>query len=147
MAKIEKSASILIRRPIVEIFSFIADPEKFTLWQPFVIEAELTSAKPIRKGTTYRYTFQALGSVFETAGVITEYEPFHKYQYQSTSSPFPIKGGFSFQKVDDFVEVTAFGEAESDGYFSMAQPIIGLILGRQLKVMLQTLKDHLEGSG
>jgi uncharacterized protein YndB with AHSA1/START domain len=147
MPKIEKSASILIRSPLVEVFTFIADPEKFTLWQPFVIEAELTSAKPIREGTTYRYTFKALGSVFETSGVITAYEPFTSYRYQSTSSPFPIQGGFNFKQVDDFVEVTAFGEAESDGYFSMAQPFIGLMLGRQLQIMLQTLKDHLEGSG
>jgi len=147
MTGIEKSASIMIRRPLIEVFTFVADPEKFTLWQPFVIKAELTSPKPIRKGTTYCYTFQAFGSVLETSGVITEYEPFHRYQYQSTSSPFPIKGGFSFQKVDDFIEVTAFGEAESGGYFSMAQPIIGLVLGRQLKVMLQTLKELLESSG
>ena len=146
MEGIEKSSNILIRRPLIEVFTFVADPEKFTLWQPFVIEAELTSAKPIRKGTTYRYTFQALGSVLETSGVITEYEPYHSYQYQTTSSPFPIKGGFSFQEVDDFVEVTAFGEAESGGYFSMAQAIIGFILGRQLKVMLQTLKEILESS-
>jgi hypothetical protein len=147
MVGIEKSASILIRRPLAEVFSFVADPEKFTLWQPFVIEAELTSPKPIGKDTTYRYSFKALGSVLETSGIITAYEPFLGYQYQSTSSPFPIKGGFSFQEVDDFVEVTAFGEAESSGYFSMAQPLIGLMLGRQLKIMLQTLKEILESSG
>jgi uncharacterized protein YndB with AHSA1/START domain len=147
MTGIEKSASIMIRRPLIEVFNFVADPEKFTLWQPFVTEAVLTSPKPIHKGTTYRYSFKALGNVLETSGVITEYEPFHRYQYQSTSSPFPIKGGFSFQEVDDFVEVTAFGEAESGGYFSMAQSLIGLMLGRQLKVMLQTLKELLESKG
>ncbi len=146
MAGIEKSASILIKRPLIEVFTFVADPEKFTLWQPFVVEAEITSPKPIRKGTTYRYTFQVLGSVLETTGVITAYEPCRCYLYQTTSSPFPIKGGFSFKEVDDFVEVTAFGEAESGGYFSMAQTIIGFILGRQLKVMLQTLKEILESS-
>ena len=147
MQGIEKSASILIRRPLTEVFTFVADPEKFTLWQPFVIEAKLTSPKPIRKGTTYRYTFKVIGSVLETTGIITAYEPYYSYLYQTTSSPFPIKGGFSFQEVDDFVKVTAFGEAESGSYFSMAQPLIGLMLGRQLKIMLQTLKEILESSG
>jgi len=147
MSAIGKSATIMIRRPLIEVFNFVADPENFTLWQPFVLEAKLTSPKPIRKGTTYRYTFQALGSGLETTGVITTYEPFHSYLYRTTSSPFPIKGGFNFQEIDDFVEVTAFGEAESGSYFSMAQPFINLMLGRQLKVMLQALKDHLESSG
>lgn len=140
----EKSDSILIRKPIVAVFNFVADPEKFHLWQAFVLEAKITSQKPIRKGTTYRYTFQAMGNLFETAGVITEYEPFHHYSYQTTSSPFPIKGGFNFQEVDDLVKVTAFGEADSGGFFPMAQPLIRLLLGRQLKVMLQNLKDILE---
>ena len=143
----EKSDSILIRKPIVEVFNFVADPEKFHLWQPFVVEAEITSKKPIRKGTTYRYTFHALGKLYETSGVITEYQALQRYMYQTTSSPFPIKGGFSFQQVDDFVEVTAFGEAESSGHFSVAQSIISLLLGRQLKVMLQNLKDMLESAG
>jgi len=144
---VEKSDSILIRKPIVEVFSFVADPEKFHLWQPFVVEAKITSKKPIHKGTTYRYTFKALGKLFETNGVIVEYEPFLRYAYQTTSSPFPIKGGFRFEEVDDFVEVTAFGKAESGGHFPMAQSIISLLLGRQLKVMLQNLKDILENKG
>lgn len=140
----EKSDSILIRKPLVEVFNFVADPEKFHLWQPFVIEAKITSMKPLRKGTTYRYTFQALGKLLETNGVIVEYEPFRHYAYQTTSSPFPIKGGFRFQEVDEFVEVTAYGEADSRGHFSMTQSIISLLLGRQLKVMLQNLRDILE---
>ena len=139
----EKSDTILIRKPIVEVFNFVADPEKFHLWQAFVLEAKITSQKPIRKGTTYRYTFQAMGNLFETTGVITEYEPFRHYSYQTTSSPFPIKGGFSFKEVDDLVKVTAFGEADAGEYFPMAQPLIKLLLGRQLKVMLQNLKDIL----
>jgi hypothetical protein len=141
---VEKSDKILVRKPLFEVFNFVADPEKFHLWQPFVVEAKITSRKPIRKGTTYCYTFQAMGKLFETRGIISEYEPFHRYEYQTTASPFPITGGFRFQEVDDFVEVTAFGEAESGGHFSMAQPIISLLLGRQLKVMLQNLKDVLE---
>jgi len=143
---VEKSDSILIRKPIVEVFNYVADPEKFHLWQPFVREAKITSKKPIRQGTTYSYTFQALGKLYETNGVIREYIPFQHYTYETTSSPFPIKGGFRFRQVDDFVEVTAYGEADSRGHFSMAQSIISLLLGRQLKVMLQNLKDILECS-
>jgi hypothetical protein len=144
---VKKSDSILIRKPIVEVFNYVADPEKFHLWQPFVIEAQITSKKPLRKGTTYSYIFHAMGKLYETSGIITEYIPFQRYAYQTTSSPFPIKGGFSFKQVDEFVEVTAFGEAESDGHFSMARSIISLLLGRQLKVMLQNLRDILESKG
>lgn len=144
MAKIEKSTSIMIRQSLAQVFNFVSNPKNFKLWQPFVVDAEITSRGQMTVGTTYRYSFQAMGNVVETTGEITEYLPFSSYSYRTTSSPFPIKGGFSFEEVDEFVKVTAFGEAEPGGYFSMAKSMISLMLGRQLRMMLQNLKEILE---
>ncbi|MFC1837138.1 SRPBCC family protein [Thermodesulfobacteriota bacterium] len=147
MPEIEKSATIRIKRNLAEVFSFVADPGKFKLWQPFVIDAEITSPGPIGKGTTYRYTFKAMRNVIETSGIITEYQTLRMYSYKSTSGPFPIYGGFRFQEVDDFIEVTAFGGADTMGHFPLQKFMIGMLLERQLRTTLQTLKEVLEGTG
>ncbi len=144
MAVIEKSASVMIKRPIVEVFTFVTNPNKFNLWQPFVMAAEVTSKGKMAPGATYRYQFQAMGKVIETSGVITEYKPFHTFSYQSTDSPFPIKGGFAFKELEGFVEMTAYGNTEPEGYFSLTKAMIGLMLGRQIYSMLRTLKEILE---
>lgn len=144
MAAIEKTAGIMIKRPLVEVFNFVTDPGNFPLWQPFVIEAAITSKGPMAVGATYRYKFKAMDNEIETHGVITAYRAFSEYAYEATSGPFPIKGGFKFQEVDGFVEVTVYGEAEPSGYFSMAGPLIGMLLGRQLRTTLQNLKEILE---
>ncbi len=146
MPEIEKAVSIMIRKPLAEVFNFVADPGKFKLWQSFVIDAEITSPKPVGKGTTYSYTFKALGHVIETSGIITEYQSLRMYSYKSTSSPFPIDGGFRFQEVDGFVEVTAFGGADTGGYFPIKKFMIGMMLERQLRITLRTLKEVLEGT-
>ncbi len=109
-----------------------------------MVNAAKTSDGPVTVGTTYSYSCQVVGHVIETSGVITEYQPFSRYCYQSTSGPFPIKGGFSFKKVNEFVQVTAFGEAETEGYFSMAKFMIGIMLERQINKTLQNLKETLE---
>lgn len=146
MAGIEKSAAILIRTTPEKAFDFVADPRNLRLWQPYVIEAEITSSGGMAAGSTYRYTFRAMGKMIETTGEITEYRPYSIYRYRSTSGPFPIKGGFTFQAVENFVRVTAFGEAEPGSYFSMAGAMIGVLLNRQLKTTLQKLKEVLERS-
>ena len=134
----------MIRSSLHEVFSFVTDPKNFKLWQPFVVSAEITSKGQTAAGTTYRYTFEGMGHVIETTGVITEFNFLQNYHYETTSSPFPIKGGFRFEQVDEFVKVTAFGEADPDGYFSMAQAIIGLMIGRQLYAMMRNLKQVIE---
>ncbi|MEW6220047.1 MAG: SRPBCC family protein [Thermodesulfobacteriota bacterium] len=145
MAEIEKSASIAIRRSCAEVFAFVADPANFPHWQPFVKEAAITSPGPIRTGATYRYTFEAMGQVVETTGVITEYQPCRRYAYRSLTGPFPIEGGFTFAEEEDgFVLVTAFGGADPGGYFPMARSIVGLLLGRTLLTTLRSLKELLE---
>jgi uncharacterized membrane protein len=147
MAVIKESATILVKKSLPEVFTFVADPGNFPLWQSFVVAVDVTSEGPIAKGTTYLYSFKAMGNVITTSGVITEFQTHRNFSYQTTSGPFPIKGGFSFKEIEGFVEVTVFGEADPGGYFSLARPVIGLLLGRELKVMLQTLKEILESSG
>ncbi|MFC1524472.1 SRPBCC family protein [Thermodesulfobacteriota bacterium] len=146
MSAIEQSASILINQPLPKVFSFVADPGNFPLWQAFVTAAKVTSNGPIALGTTYDYSFKAMGMVIETSGVITEFHTLNHFSYKTTSSPFPIQGGFRFKEVDGLVEVTAFGEAVPGEHFAMAKPVIDMLLGRELKVMLGTLKEVLEST-
>ncbi len=53
--------SVVINRPIEEVFEFVADQSKLPLWQSGVLESGVTSEGPMGVGTTYRYTFQLLG--------------------------------------------------------------------------------------
>lgn len=144
MSKIEKSASIIIRKPLREVFAFVTDPGRFRLWQPFMLETEITSSGPLGKGTTYRYKFQALGRVVDTSGIISEYSPGRRFSFSATASPFPITGGFDFQEDSDGVRLTVFAVAEPAGFASLAGPLIGMVAAREMNNTLQTLKKLIE---
>jgi len=54
-------ASIVINRPLEEVFAELADLENNKKWRSGTVEAEKTSAGPIGVGTTYRMINGAFG--------------------------------------------------------------------------------------
>jgi len=142
MARIE--ASVVINRPLEEVFAFVGNIENNPQWQSSVLESRATSEGPIGVGTTYRYVSQLLGRRIETDGEITEYEPNRKYSFKSTSGPFPIEGGFTLEAAEGGTKVTLAAEAEVGGFFKLAEPLVIRMMKRQFEADVGNLKDLLE---
>ncbi len=143
MIKIEQS--VVINRPIGEVFAFVTDYETHLQWQSGILEAKITSEGPLDVGSQYTYVMQMLGRRLETAGEITEHEPPSKHGWKATSGPFPVfQGAFLFEAVDGSTKVTMVGEAEPGGFFKLAEPLALRMTQRQLETSLNNLKDLLE---
>jgi uncharacterized membrane protein len=142
MAKVE--ASVVINRPIEEVFAFAANIENNAQWQSGVLEAQVTSEGPIGVGTTYRYVTQLLGRRIEADGEVTEYEPNRTYSFESTSGPFPIEGGLTCEAAEDGTKVTLAVEADIGGFFKMAEPLVARTIKKQFEADVGKLKDLLE---
>ncbi|NIO68996.1 MAG: hypothetical protein GTN71_08160 [Anaerolineae bacterium] len=143
MIKIEQS--VVINRPVEEVFAFVTDYETHQQWQSGIVEAKVTSEGPLGVGSQYTYVMQMLGRRLETAGEITEHEPPSKHGWKATSGPFPVfQGAFLFEAVNGSTKVTMVGEAEPGGFFKLAEPIALRMTQRQLETSLSNLKDLLE---
>jgi polyketide cyclase/dehydrase/lipid transport protein len=66
-------SSIVINRPLVEVFAFLSDLENNLKWRTGMIEAKKTSAGPIGVGTTYRMSNNLFGRRVEGEAVVIEY--------------------------------------------------------------------------
>jgi uncharacterized membrane protein len=142
MAKVE--VSVVINRPIEEVFAFAANIENNAQWQSGVLEAQVTSEGPIGVGTTYRYVTQLLGRRIEADGEVTEYESNRKYSFKSTSGPFPIEGGLTCEAAEGGTKVTLVVEADVGGFFKMAEPLVVRTIKKQFEADVGKLKDLLE---
>lgn len=142
MVKIE--TSVVINRPIEKVFAFVTDIETHLQWQSGIQEAKAISESPVGVGSQYTYVMQLLGRQVETTGEVTEYEPPSKHGWKATSGPFPLKGGFIFEAVEGGTEVTSITEAEADGFFKLAEPLVVRMVQRQMQTSLDNLKDLLE---
>ncbi len=90
MTKIEKS--IVINRPVEEVFALYTDLSNNTQWESAILEARQTTEGPSGVGTKWKLVRQQLGRRIEQILEVTEWEPNRKASYETTSKPYPDAG-------------------------------------------------------
>lgn len=135
--------SVLINRPIEEVFACLADEENNLKWRSGMVEAKKTSAGPIRVGTTYRMVNVVMGRRFEGEAEVVEYEPNRRYATKNKSG-LPIETKRTFEPVDGGTRVTFAVNADLAGVFHSAEPLFASMGKRRLENDVADLKDLME---
>ena len=142
---IRQEHSVVIDRPVEEVFAFATDPNNDPLWLSTTLETERTSEGAVDVGTTFRNVSKFLGRRIETTMQVTENDPPHKQCVRITSGPIPGEGCYLFESTDGgSTRFTQTFEAEVGGFFRLAEPLVGRALRRQTEADMATLKDLLE---
>ena len=137
--------SVVINRPIDEVFAYVSNYENSLAWMTEVVEVKRTSEGPVGVGATYRDTVQFLGRRIEnTNSEVTEYEPNRKFAIKTTSGPLPGAEEYTFDSVAGGTKVTRVTEAETGGFFRLAEPIIARMAQRLFEANSANLKELLE---
>ena len=142
MGKLE--VSVVIKRPVEEVFSYVNDPTNETTWSSGLVESNQISEGPVGVGTIMKEVNRILGKNIENIYEITEYEPNRRYSCKSISGPFPWQGTFTFNSVKGGTKVTMVSEFQIGGFFKLAEPIVLRMAKRQFKADFNNLKDLLE---
>jgi uncharacterized protein YndB with AHSA1/START domain len=142
---IRQEHTVVIDRPIEEVFAFATDPDNVSLWQSTSLETEQTSEGPVGVGTTFRDTSKFLGRRIESTYEVTENDPPHKQCMRITSGPIPGSGCYALEPTDGgSTRFTQNFEADVGGFFRLAEPLVGRAIRRQMEADMATLKDLLE---
>lgn len=120
--KFEKS--VVISRPVEDVFDFMADPENDMKWQSGVLDSRKTSEGPKGVGTTEESEIQFLGRRIKSTLEVTQYEPNRKIQYKTTSGPIPFEAKYILNSLaDGDTKVTIDAEGDVGGFFKLAEPL------------------------
>ena len=141
---IKFSNSVVIDRPVDQVFAYLVNSEHDAEWEQGVIEVRKTSEGPWGLGTTYVYVSQFMGRRIEEPGKITECQPNQRFSFTSGSGAVKVDGTFTFEPSNGGTKVTYAGEAELGGLFKIAQPILAAQVKRQSETNLAALKTVLE---
>ncbi len=136
--------SLVINRPVEEVFAFMSDTAKLPQWNPAVIDAELTSTGPVDVGTTFQFSAQFLGRRFESLCEVIAYEPNRHFAFRTTSGPISLEARYTFESVDGATRVSEVREGAQPGFYKLAEPIFRRLAQRQMETSLNNLKDLLE---
>jgi Polyketide cyclase / dehydrase and lipid transport len=136
--------SVVIDRPLAEVFAFAADPANDPAWNEPIVATRLLTAGPVGVGTIFQHSAQFLGQRFETTVELTEYELGMKACVKTVGGPLQSTGCRVFAAVGEATRLTVSLVGEASGLFRLGEGIAARAARRQLDGDLARLKALLE---
>jgi hypothetical protein len=140
MTRIQRS--IVIARPVEEVFAFTHEPANDSLWQTTLVESSVDG--PLEVGTNVRETRRFLGKRVQMTRTVTALSPPRGSAFETVAGPVPMSGEYTLEPVDGATRLTATGELDAHGFYKLAEPVIRRMATRELEASLGNLKDLLE---
>jgi hypothetical protein len=144
MSKIERS--IVIERPVSEVWDFVQDASKDAMWQTTLVESQVLTEGPRRVGTQVQEVRRFLGVQIPMTLELTEFEPERKSSLKAVTGGIPLSGGYLLEPQDSGTKLTVTGQLEAHRLFKLAEPVFSRMTTRELEASLGHLKDLLEAS-
>jgi uncharacterized protein YndB with AHSA1/START domain len=142
MVKVE--ASVMIDRPIEEVWKLITDMSKVPKWDTAVLEVRQTSTGPFGLSSTVEVRQKMRNMTFSQR--VTEYEPNQKLSFETTSGPG--KGTILTFSVETIEGKTRFTKADDplkfSGIYKLLGPFITPMLKRESEAAVGNVKRVLE---
>lgn len=143
------SASMMIDKPIEEVFSFAADVDQWDQWVEGVSQPRRISPGELGVGSTFASKYSYSGLTHDVTYEITAFDPPNRHAIKAVSGPFPFAGIMELETSDSGTKVTNSIDTGSDGNVAKAKfekflPLLRMTLTRQLRKELETLKNCLE---
>ena len=135
--------SVVINRPVEEVFDFVSNVENIVRWQTGALECSPISQGPSVVGAKSRYVREVLGNRVETIMEVTEYDHNRKMGFKA-DAPIPIESSYSFETVEGGARFTFAVQSEPTGMFKLAEGMITRTVQKQIEDDCNKLKDLLE---
>ena len=136
--------SIVINRPIEEVFGFLANLENDVKWRSEWVETKNTSGGTLGVGATFCLTGEFLGRRIPTIYEVTEYKPNQIAAWKAVSGPLPLKFRRIFEHGEGGTRFTIKYEAEVRGFFKLVMLFLAGTVKRQHEGDLRKVKELME---
>jgi uncharacterized membrane protein len=143
MIKVE--ASVVILKPIEEVFAYSNDPANNKNWQEGLVESRITSSGPIGVGTQMTDVRKFLGQKMDSKLEVTAYEPNKRTSLKTLSGPVRFEITQTYEPAEGGTRLTMIGEGEPGGVFKLAEGAVKKQFETQLQGDLERLKKVMEG--
>jgi carbon monoxide dehydrogenase subunit G len=138
--------TVTIRRPVDDVFAFLADFENVPRWNYAIVETRKVSPGPVGVGTTYRQTRSVPRSSEEAFEVIV-FEPSSRLEVQGDLGAFRAKVSYALEPTGSGTRLTNAVELGSSGLLALVGPLATSRVNHAVAANLETLKQILEGGG
>jgi uncharacterized protein YndB with AHSA1/START domain len=139
--------TVTIRRPVQDVFAFLAEFENLPKWNYAIVETEKTSPGPVGVGTTYRQ-LRSIPTRSEEAFQVTAFEPTHHLEIRGEIGPFTATINYLLGPSDDGTRLTNTVVLQpASGRLRLLAPLAASRVKKAVAANLDTLKQLLEAEG
>ncbi|MGW4477437.1 SRPBCC family protein [Rhodococcus triatomae] len=136
--------SIMIARPIDDVFEYMSDPDNAASWSSNLVEYTL-DGKPDEIGTVTSFVVKVAGLRLAASEELTGYEKDKSITYRSKDSKIGYERTLTFAVDGAHTRVTWIQEAETGtGLFKFADSIVQKLYARDVRGNLENAKTILE---
>lgn len=136
--------AVHIRRPVEEVFDYVAEPLNFPRWNSAVQDVRATSPAAGEVGSRYVMERRLPGGRAVNDLEILTRDPPREFAMRTTSGPTPLRYRYRFSGAGGEADVTLDAEVELSGVASLAGPLAKRGLKRGVDDNLATLRELLE---
>ena len=144
MVRVEHT--VIICRPVQEVFEFLTDPENNRLWQDGVIKSRKISEGPVNVGTRGEDIRKYLGREFQITYEIVEYEPDKKLRFRSLSGPVQFEGSYALEPVKEGTRFSFTIQGEAGPFAALIGALAERMARKQVESDAASLKRLLESN-
>lgn len=143
MIKVERS--VVINKPVEEVFGFVSAEDNYTKWQAGV-EQVIENGPRNTVGSQFTEVRKFMGQEMRTTLELTEFVPNAKWAAKVVKGPVPYEVTMTFTGVDGGTQVTTYVEGEPKGFFKLAEGMVAGQLEKSLEEDGLKLKQLLENT-
>jgi hypothetical protein len=141
MLKVERS--IVINKPVEEVYAFVTGEGNYTKWQAGVTEV-IEGGPRNTIGSQFTEVRKFMGQELRTTMEITDLVPNVRWVGKVVKGPVPYTVTNSFEAVNSGTRYTTCVEGEPKGFFKLAENMVAKQLDAGLAEDFQKLKELLE---
>jgi uncharacterized membrane protein len=141
---IKNEMSIIIHKPVSEVFDYVSDVHNGPQWQTGLLEVHPVTDGPGGVGTRFTSVRKFMGRSMESDIEFTAYELNRKMSIKSVSGNSPFKQTFLFESTADGTRLTSRFELHMGGIMALAEPLMASSVRRELAADFSRLKEVIE---
>jgi hypothetical protein len=142
---IEVEASVVIERPVEEVFAFFVDHRNDIRWQEGLLEVRVTPEGSTGTDTQVMAIRKLLNRRAASTIEICEFIPNRKEAFRTVAGSPHVSGSLICEAAGRGTVVTQRLEMHTDSFFSLPDPVVAGSLRRNMAAGLAEAKDLLEG--
>lgn len=136
--------SVVIARPLPEVFAFVTDLRNETRWQPEIASVELEGPLPLAAGAYFRERRRSFGLSFDWRFRITRIDAPRCIEIETVEGWAPYRGTRRFEAVPGGTRVSESGELELPAPLRIFDPLFARLSRRPLRRAYEQLRALLE---